>query len=214
LIAGSKMKAIATLTCGLGLLAALALAGSGCASRPVPADHNLTIIVDREFARRKASYAWYPAGDDSLFHGLGSGGRGSSSSWSGNLDLGGKDAAVAVAVILAVVVLAVATDATVHNLSGTEVTLILESGGDSFAMPLDWGINRFRVPDRLLAATEQGRAGIAIQARGTRRFRISLPAGAIKSPHAVHTFEFTGSGDIIIDGDRVTSPPALPPDRH
>lgn len=168
-------------------------------------DYNFMVIADKEFIKNKSDYQWWPTNEDTLFK-------------NGNFDLGvghwggcndGRDVLAAAAVLIAVLIVAEAADVGHHHLNGINVSFQITGPVSKETFPLNWGVNRFRVPDGALAALESGKAQLHIISTGTRQVRILLPTDGMKIRHDVHILEFTSSGDIIVDGDRVKPSPAL-----
>lgn len=162
-------------------------------------DYNFMVIADKEFIKNKSDYLWWPTHEDTILKNgtldLGNG------HWGGSND--GRDVLAAAAVLIAVLIVAEAADVSYHHLNGMNVSFQITGNVINESFPLNWGVNRFRVPDGALAALESGKAQLHIVSTGTRQVRILLPTDGMKIKHDVHILEFTNSGDIIVDGDRV-----------
>jgi len=156
------------------------------------------VIVDKGFIKEKTEYDWWPNDEDSLFSGGGGGGSlnltGSSS---------GKDALVALAVIVAVVIVVEATDVTVHNIRGMNVTVEVQGDKIKESFPLDWGVNRFQVSETSLQGLENGTARLYVRSTGTRKLKIELPTDGLRIKRDVHVIEFAETGNVIVDGNRI-----------
>ena len=172
----------------------------GCSRATVSqSDYNFMVIADKEFIKKKSDYAWWPSGKDSILP-------------NGNLDFGGghwggcsdgRDVLAAATVLIAVLIVAEAADVSYHHLNGMNVSIQITGNVINDSFPLNWGVNRFKVADAALAALEAGKAQLHIVSTGTRQVRILLPTDGMKIKHDVHILEFTNSGEIIVDGDRV-----------
>jgi len=162
-------------------------------------DYNFMVVADKEFIKKKSDYQWWPSHEDTILSGgdihLGSG------NWGGNGD--GRDVLAAAAILVALIIVAEAADVSYHNLNGMNVSFQIIGNVINESFPLQWGINRFSVPESALSALESGKAQLFIVSTGTRHLRILLPTDGMKIKRDVHILEFTNSGNIVVDGDRV-----------
>ena len=155
------------------------------------------VIADKGFIKNKTEYDWWPKNEDSIFQGGGSG-------RSFNLGGGsGKDALVAMAVIVAVVIVAEATDVTYHNVRGMNVAIEIHGKRINETYGLDWGMNRFRVSEEALKELESGDAKLFVKSTGTRKLKLELPTEGLKIRRDVHVVEFSDTGNVIVDGNRI-----------
>ncbi len=162
------------------------------------------IVVDKEFVKGKSTYHWWPSNEDFIFHGSGS--------TCNNLNIGSggsdRNAAIALAVIVAVIIVEEATEITYHNIKGTNVVMQIKNSAGTDDYPLEWGVNRFRISEDALAGIEDGAAKVFLKSTGTRKVNIQLPTEGLHLKRDVHVLEFSKSGEIIIDGDRVKNGPS------
>jgi hypothetical protein len=173
---------------------------SGCSRDTVSQDsYNFLVIADKGFIKNKTEYDWWPKNEDSIFQGGGSGGSFTLGSGGGS----GKDALVAMAVIVAVVIVAEATDVTYHNIRGMNVVIEIHGKNVNETYGLDWGMNRFRVTEEAMKELESGDAKLFVKSTGTRKLKLELPTEGLKIRRDVHVVEFSDTGNVIVDGNRV-----------
>jgi len=209
----------------LALIMIVVILTSNCV-RNIPKDRqpNLIILLAKDFVEQKAQHEWFPRKCFYCSFVSNMVGRGS---------LGfSPEGVVVYAAVLAGVIVLVSGHVIVHNVKGTNVSLVIDEDAQTAPQPgsdedllrrtqkpgrydkdtawqetyeLNWGTNRLFLSEEKVSALEKGTATLRLIATGTRELELGVPTEGMKIKRDVHIIEFTKSGDIIVDGTGITS---------
>jgi hypothetical protein len=176
---------------------------SGCSQERIN-DHrcNLIVSISRDFVNEQSKYYWWPSKDESIYRNINfSGNVGINISGNGRGDL--ATAVVELSIVVAVVLVMTTADATVHNLHGVDIDLII-SGSNQVVITslghLGYGENKFLIPNESLDGLKDGSMKLEVVGTGTRKFCVQVPTYGVEFGKGVNHIELASYGKIIVNG--------------